>query len=68
MARNGGQLITTGSVRPIDEQVARWAAVDQAAVKRTIARVFTDDPIVPSASYRVGEPPGRTPHRCTGVI
>ena len=34
MARNGGQLITTGAVRPIDEQVARWAAVDQAAVAR----------------------------------
>ena len=46
MARNGGQLITTGSIRPIDEQVARWAAVDQAAVKRTIGRVFVDDPIV----------------------
>jgi len=46
MARNGGQLITTGSIRPIDEQVARWAAVDQAAVKRTIGRVFTADPIV----------------------
>ena len=29
MARNGGLLITTGSVRPIAEQVARWAAVDQ---------------------------------------
>ncbi len=46
MARNGGQLITTGSIRPIDEQVARWAAVDQTAVKRTIDRVFTSDPIV----------------------
>ncbi len=46
MARNGGQLITTGSVRPIADQVARWAAVDQTAVKRTIARVFTSDPIV----------------------
>ena len=45
MARNGGQLITTGSIRPIDEQVARWAAVDQTAVKRTIGRVFVDDPI-----------------------
>ena len=29
MARNGGQLITTGSIRPIADQVARWAAVDQ---------------------------------------
>ena len=46
MARNGGLLITTGAVRPIDEQVARWAAVDQTAVKRTISRVLTSDPIV----------------------
>jgi predicted Zn-dependent peptidase len=46
MARNGGQLITTGSIRPIAEQVDRWAGVDQAAVKRTIGRVFVDDPIV----------------------
>jgi predicted Zn-dependent peptidase len=46
MARNGGLLITTGSIRPIDEQVARWAAVDQVAVKRTIARVLSADPIV----------------------
>jgi predicted Zn-dependent peptidase len=46
MARNGGQLITTGKIRPIADQVARWAAVDQAAVKRTIGRVFADDPIV----------------------
>jgi predicted Zn-dependent peptidase len=46
MARNGGQLVTTGSVRPIQEQVARWAAVDLVAVKRTIARVFNADPIV----------------------
>ena len=46
MARNGGQLITTGSIRPIDEQVQRWAAVDQTAVKRIIGRVFVDDPIV----------------------
>jgi predicted Zn-dependent peptidase len=46
MARNGGQLITTGSIRPIDEQVARWAAVDQAAVKRSIDRVFVDAPII----------------------
>jgi predicted Zn-dependent peptidase len=46
MARNGAQLITNGFVRPIDEQVARWAAVDQAAAKRAIDRVFTSDPIV----------------------
>jgi predicted Zn-dependent peptidase len=46
MARNGGLLITTGAVRPIADQVERWAAVDQTAVKRTIGRVFTSDPIV----------------------
>jgi predicted Zn-dependent peptidase len=46
MARNGGQLITIGSIRPIAEQVARWAAVDQVAVKRAIGRVFTSEPIV----------------------
>jgi predicted Zn-dependent peptidase len=46
MARNGGQLITAGSIRPIADQVARWAAVDQTAVKRAIDRVFTSDPIV----------------------
>ena len=46
MARNGSQLITTGSIRPIADQVARWAAVDQIAVKRTIERVFTSEPIV----------------------
>ena len=46
MARNGGLLITTGSVRPVDEQVERWQAVDQAAVARVIERVFTSEQIV----------------------
>lgn len=46
MARNGALLITTGAIRSIDEQVARWAAVDQAAVRRTIDRVFDTEPIV----------------------
>ena len=46
MARNGSQLITTGSIRPIADQVARWAAVDQIAVTRTIGRVFISEPIV----------------------
>lgn len=46
MARTGGQLITTGAVRPIDEQVGRWAAVDQVAVQRVIDRVFNSDPVV----------------------
>ncbi|MEI7548381.1 MAG: insulinase family protein, partial [Actinomycetota bacterium] len=46
MARSGGLLITTGEVRPIDEQVARWAAVDQNAVRDVIAEVLTAEPIV----------------------
>ncbi|MDP2290020.1 MAG: insulinase family protein, partial [Actinomycetota bacterium] len=45
MARNGGLLLTTGTVRPIDEQVARWAAVDQTAVRAVIDNVFTAEPI-----------------------
>ena len=46
MARNGGLLLTTGAVRPVDEQVARWAAVDQAAVAAVIDEVLTEQPIV----------------------
>lgn len=46
MARTGGQLITTGAVRPIAEQVARWAAVDQAATRAVIRDVLTTEPIV----------------------
>jgi len=46
MARTGGQLITTGAVRPIAEQVARWAAVDQAATRAVISDVLAAKPIV----------------------
>jgi predicted Zn-dependent peptidase len=46
MARNGALLVTTGDVRSIDEQVARWAAVDHASVRRTIERVFDTEPII----------------------
>jgi predicted Zn-dependent peptidase len=46
MARTAGQLVTTGGVRPIQEQVARWAAVDQAAVRAVIADVLVGDPVV----------------------
>jgi predicted Zn-dependent peptidase len=46
MARNGAQLITTGAVRPVDEQVARWAAVDHAAARRAIDRVLATQQIV----------------------
>ncbi len=46
MARTGGQLITTGAVRPIAEQVARWAAVDQPAARAVIHDVLAVEPIV----------------------
>ena len=46
MARNGGLLLTSGAVRPIDQQVARWAAVDQSAVNEVIRDVLTADQIV----------------------
>ncbi|CAN0168367.1 unnamed protein product, partial [Phaeothamnion confervicola] len=46
MARTGALLVTSGAVRPVDEQVARWAAVDHDAVRTVIDRVFRTDPIV----------------------
>jgi len=46
MARTGGQLITTGTVRSIPDQVSRWAAVDHAAVNDVIAEVLSVEPIV----------------------
>lgn len=46
VARNATLLTTTGAVRPIDEQVARWAAVDHDAVGAAIAAVTADEPIV----------------------
>lgn len=46
MSRNGGLLIMTGAVRPIDEQVARWAKVDQTAVHSVITDVLAAEPIV----------------------
>jgi predicted Zn-dependent peptidase len=41
MARLGGLLATTGEVRPVSEQLARWAAVDQEAVRGVIDRVLS---------------------------
>ena len=46
MARNGGLLCTRGSILPVTDQVQRWLAVDQAAVRRVIDRVFSAEPIV----------------------
>lgn len=41
MARLGGLLATTGEVRPVAEQLARWEAVDQDAVRAVIDRVLS---------------------------
>ena len=41
MARLGGLLATTGHLRPVAEQLARWEAVDQDAVRRVIDRVLS---------------------------
>ena len=51
---NGGRLerqdlvllTTTGAVRPVAEQVARWARVDHDAVTAAIAAVTSAEPIV----------------------
>lgn len=45
MARNGALLITTGEVRPVEQQVARWAAVDQDAVRAAIGEVLSTPPV-----------------------
>jgi predicted Zn-dependent peptidase len=46
MARTAGLLTSAGEVRPIDEQVARWAGVDHAAARAAIAEVYAADPVV----------------------
>ncbi len=46
MSRNGALLCTRGEIVPVDEQVRRWLAVDQAATRRAIERVYTAEPIV----------------------
>ena len=46
MGRTAGQLITTGAVRDVPEQVARWAAVDQDAVNAVLRGVLAVEPVV----------------------
>jgi predicted Zn-dependent peptidase len=46
MSRNGALLCTRGEIVPVDEQVRRWLAVDQAATRRAIERVYAAEPIV----------------------
>ncbi len=52
MARSGGMLITTGAVRPIDDQARRWDAVDQDSVRDVIDAVYAPDPIVVTVGPR----------------
>ncbi|MCU1391630.1 MAG: insulinase family protein [Ilumatobacteraceae bacterium] len=41
MARSAGLLVTTGEIRPVGEQVARWDAVQQDDTRRVIERIFS---------------------------
>lgn len=41
MARSATLLITTGEIRPVAEQVARWDSVQQADTRRVIERIFS---------------------------
>jgi predicted Zn-dependent peptidase len=40
MARLGGLLVTTGSIRPVEDQLARWHGVGHDDVRRVIERVL----------------------------
>jgi hypothetical protein len=40
MSRLGGMLVTLGTVRSVEEQVARWERVTLADVRRVIADVY----------------------------
>ena len=41
MARAAGLLATTGEIRPVAQQVARWDAVQQSDTRRVIERIFS---------------------------
>ena len=41
MARSAGLLVTTGEIRPVAEQVARWDAVQHDDTRRVIERIFS---------------------------
>ena len=45
-ARAGGLLVTTGEVRSVDDQLARWSAVDHDAVADVIDAVLQQAPLV----------------------
>ncbi|MCU1400528.1 MAG: peptidase domain protein [Acidimicrobiales bacterium] len=41
MARSAGLLVTTGEIRPVADQVARWDAVQHDDTRRVIERIFS---------------------------
>ena len=43
MARLGGLLTAYGEYRPVEQQIERWEAVDDAAIERVVSRVFGAD-------------------------
>jgi predicted Zn-dependent peptidase len=45
MSRLGGQLVTTGRVRDVDEQLARWRAVSHDDIRRVLDRVYRPTPL-----------------------
>ena len=61
MGRLGGLLSTTGSVRSVDEQIARWRAVDAGRRGSHRADVLGDPrSTAPSAPPADGRLPGST--------
>jgi predicted Zn-dependent peptidase len=44
MARIGGLLVTTGEVRSVEDQLARWDAVTHDDVRRVISTVYAATP------------------------
>ena len=44
MARIGGMLVTTGEVRSVEDQLARWDKVTHDDVRRVIASVYAESP------------------------
>jgi predicted Zn-dependent peptidase len=44
MARIGGMLVTTGEVRAVEDQLARWDKVTHDDVRRVIASVYAEAP------------------------
>lgn len=57
MGRLGGQLVTAGELRPVEAQLARWEAVDHAAVRRVLDRVYAAAPLTVTLGPAVASAP-----------